>query len=461
MTKKEIILAFYLVVILFLSFSLLLNKVLVQKRAVGEALLPSQVIVSNITSRSFTVSWFTEKKTTGSVIFPAIGQIFNDNRGAATWSQIHWVTLENLSPNQKYYFAIKSGGEVFGKNLDGSWGKNGIAEEQKTPPEINFDPSKPPSPINTEGAYSLEQGAWNSCPDGTINGAISPCFRPNLIWGKVVDKENQPIAEAIVFLEIPGKSTILSTLTNNKGQWAMNLANLYQKDLSGFVAYDPRVDLVRIKALDEKGRTASSYQLIPYVFSDKNKDITNPVILELTSPLSTQPPSSTQSFRPTSTPTKLPTLSSFLELKIKFQGINKKGPDKLISLALKNLEGETILQKKEITLKSDETGIYQGQVDFLPQGTFNILVKEITHLGKQITSFKISQGRNLLDISNSPFVAGDLNNDNRINAQDLGILLAEFRSQNPQGSIADLNSDGLVNSVDLGILIANYRQEGD
>lgn len=50
---------------------------------------------------------------------------------------------------------------------------------------------------------------------------------------------------------------------------------------------------------------------------------------------------------------------------------------------------------------------------------------------------------------------GDLNNDNIINADDLGILLAEFGCSG-SSCIADLNADGQVNADDLGILLAAF-----
>ncbi len=52
----------------------------------------------------------------------------------------------------------------------------------------------------------------------------------------------------------------------------------------------------------------------------------------------------------------------------------------------------------------------------------------------------------------SAYVAGDLNQDGRVDGADLGILLAAWGT----GGAADLNQDGTVNGADLGILLANW-----
>jgi hypothetical protein len=51
-------------------------------------------------------------------------------------------------------------------------------------------------------------------------------------------------------------------------------------------------------------------------------------------------------------------------------------------------------------------------------------------------------------------IPGDLNGDNVVNQQDLGILLASYDVDDG----GDINGDGLTNQQDLGILLANYER---
>lgn len=52
-----------------------------------------------------------------------------------------------------------------------------------------------------------------------------------------------------------------------------------------------------------------------------------------------------------------------------------------------------------------------------------------------------------------PPVVGDLNGDGTVGSADLGILLSAWNTTNP---IADLNGDGAVGAVDLSILLSNW-----
>lgn len=489
MTKKKklalpFLISLYLVVILFFSFYLLLHQTIFQNKAIGEDYPPEEVKISNVSSRSFTVSWLTEGITNGMVIFGESRDFvenFKDNlktgfddRGPATFSKTHYVTLHNLSPERQYFFLIQSGPSYYFRNLAGSWEKTGLAVEQKTGSEINFNPGKPISSTNTEGSYSLEPGSWDSCSDGTKNGLINPCFRPNLIYGQVFDENNQNVPEAIVYLEIPGKSSLLSGLANSKGKWSVNLANLRETNLAGYLAYDPTKDLIRLSFQEEEKGFSSVYKLIPNVvstnclgLSPKNcstapVDETNPVIAQLlpqstTSPISSLSPTSSQT---QTLPSATPTPFALLELKIKLQAVGQKAPDINISLIFKKEGQDLPYLSKNLTIMTDDLGNYRGIFTPAPIGTFDISVKEPFHLSRKITSFKVLPGKNSLDLSLTPLTAGDLNNDNRVNAEDLGIFVAEYRSSKPQLNLADLNFDGQVNSEDLGILLSNYRGEG-
>lgn len=486
------VLLFYLILILFLSATLFFNKVVVLKQAAGENLPPKEVTISNIASQNFTISWFTDKKTSGAVIYSSSKEAVEkqsgnlktaeDTRGPATWSSIHYVNLESLNPGQNYYFAIISGEEIYYKRLDGSWNKDGLPAEQETANSIGFNSSRQVSPQNTEGAYSLEPGAWSPCSKGSQDKTLNPCFRPNLIWGETIESTGQKIKEALIFVDIPGNSTALSTLSNSQGKWTINLANFFDKELDKFLTYNPETDLLRIKSKESGGKSDSVYRLIPHVFAqdclglspqdcqDTPIDKTNPVILTLRlllsptpspKPLKKSSPPKPTLPKPTSTPTATPTPKNYLELKLRFRGISQKGPAKTALITFVQ-EGNPIpVLSQQASLESDEGGNYRGQINPVSEGIFTLFLKESYSLGKKVPSLEIVSGENLLDISGSPLITGDLNNDNRIDTRDLGILIGEFRKPEPQDIAADLNFDGQINGLDLGILISNYREIGE
>ena len=55
-----------------------------------------------------------------------------------------------------------------------------------------------------------------------------------------------------------------------------------------------------------------------------------------------------------------------------------------------------------------------------------------------------------------PPCVGDVNGDHSVNSIDLGIVLSNFGSSVPVGTLGDLNSDGVVNTVDLGSMLAAF-----
>ena len=480
--KFSFLIFFYLNLILLLGLTLLVQKVIFKNQAAEIDSPPKKVMVSNIESQGFTVSWLTEKKTTGYVLYSTSKEAIEkrtgdyktglDSRGPATASLVHYVNLENLNPGQVYYFAIKSGTGVYYQRLDASWQKDGLAAEQKTATWIGFNPRKPISGKNTEGAYSLEPGAWKPCSDGTAEGKISPCFRPNLIWGQTSDQYRQPIKEAVIFAEIPGKSSLLSGLANSQGKWVINLANLLNLNLKEYLAYDPGVDLLRLRAEDGEGKTASLYQLIPTVFSldcfnldpqecsTPPSDKTNPVnlILRLLPPTVTATP--TAKPERTILPSPTPTPATSLELKVKLPATEKYPEELTAEITLQSSESATPKIKQTLALSTSGEGNFQGKLLPIPVGIFDLRLKETFSLSREIKKIEIIPGNNSRDLSNSPLIRGDLNNDDRIDVLDLGILVNQFRNEEKPNNPADLNFDGQVNGLDLAILLTNYRQSG-
>ena len=95
----------------------------------------------------------------------------------------------------------------------------------------------------------------------------------------------------------------------------------------------------------------------------------------------------------------------------------------------------------------------------LPLGSYKLTAKRKQYLAKTI-AVKLETKEEIRDI-NLQLLAGDLNNDNRIDITDLTVLSLAYRSKpgdkhwNP---LADLNGDGKVDILDLTMLTKNYGQ---
>ena len=83
-------------------------------RAVTEA-VPKDVVVTNLTINSITVTWFTDVSTDGYVV-PVLNGVeqspVRDKRGGGNRTS-HYVELRSLEPNTKYSFIIVSGGTKY------------------------------------------------------------------------------------------------------------------------------------------------------------------------------------------------------------------------------------------------------------------------------------------------------------------------------------------------------------
>lgn len=297
---------------------------------------PIDVRVSNINPQGFTVSWIsvrpgtenttkTPLATTGKISYLKEGETTNltalDKRGENFNGTTHYAELANLSPETNYSFKIISGPETY-YFKNNQWTKTGGAGDLfliKTL-KIIGDETIPPSPENPYGAYSLEQGAFLPCPDGTANPPATPCFRPNPLLLTVGNN-----ADVIIYLVVKNQSgtltsSILSCLTgstgNLLGKCLVDMANFLKLDLSNYLAYNPALDKLIVWADGgNKGKAEPSEKTIPEVIadscvSDSLHCNTSPagestITLNLT-PLPTSIPTPTLTLTPSATPTPSP-----------------------------------------------------------------------------------------------------------------------------------------------------------
>jgi hypothetical protein len=97
----------------------------------------------------------------------------------------------------------------------------------------------------------------------------------------------------------------------------------------------------------------------------------------------------------------------------------------------------------------------------VPQKNYTVHVKGSKWLAKNVS---VDASHGSVPGVNATLLPGDINNDNKINITDLGLLADAFNSMptspnwNPN---ADLNGDNKVNISDLGLLADNFNRSGD
>ncbi|NLX90728.1 MAG: S8 family serine peptidase [Firmicutes bacterium] len=99
----------------------------------------------------------------------------------------------------------------------------------------------------------------------------------------------------------------------------------------------------------------------------------------------------------------------------------------------------------------------------LPLGSYLLVISSRQHLTKVI-GIELWEKQKFINLGPIKMLAGDLNNDNKIDLTDLSLLsLAYFTKPGDKNwnSLADLNGDGFVNNLDLNILSQNYGLSGD
>jgi len=100
---------------------------------------PEKIKISNITERSFNVSFVTKRKVNGSVLIE--GREIKDDRDKYKKTidgyYVHFVTVGDLKAAKEYSFRIKSGSESYGKNGEDFLVKT-KKEEEKTECEMKL-----------------------------------------------------------------------------------------------------------------------------------------------------------------------------------------------------------------------------------------------------------------------------------------------------------------------------------
>lgn len=171
---------------------------------------PENLKISNITHNSATISWLTNAQTLGFIVYGQTSSL-NSKEGENKTSNIHHITLTNLTENTLYYFEVGVGDKTY--NQDGK-------------------------PYTFTTAASTSEGLSHK------------------VFGQILNIELAPAENVLVYLNIKDKdghgstgiSTTLSSVTNPVGLFTLDLAKAKVADLSEPFDFSKRGDLVEIIA---------------------------------------------------------------------------------------------------------------------------------------------------------------------------------------------------------------------
>ncbi len=171
---------------------------------------PQNIVLSNLTTSSVTVSWTTEVSATGSVVPISNGHEMSpvlDERGTGK-TKTHYVELTDLEPNTNYDFFIISDSEKYDSS-------NGKSFRFKTAPITAQAPT--PNPIH-----------------GTVSGASGEDI---VVYAMLKDKSAYPV----------------SAIMPRGGNWIMDLSALRTVNDNSLVSVGPGTNfvLVAVSGLQE------------------------------------------------------------------------------------------------------------------------------------------------------------------------------------------------------------------
>lgn len=180
-----------LVVGLFLGVFLVTQNQIFNSLA-AKNVIPQKITPANLTDSTVSIYWQTDTPVTGFITYgtsKSLGQTTNDDRDTSLPQpyKLHFATLTNLNPNTTYFYKIDAGGSSF-----------------------------PEQPLTFK----------------TLAPQTAGSYQP--LIGTVLSSDKQPIAEAIVTLNIPG-AEVLAAVTKTYGNFILPLAGIRTTDGTAFV----------------------------------------------------------------------------------------------------------------------------------------------------------------------------------------------------------------------------------
>jgi hypothetical protein len=135
-------------------------------------------------------------------------------------------------------------------------------------------------------------------------------------------------------------------------------------------------------------------------------------------------------------------------------GITYQPSPRSATITLQDSAGKVVY-----TTQTNSDGAYTLSVPATPAGgSYTLTVTKPGYLKYIIKNFHFNDGDQLppLDISQ---LAGDINGDGVVNAEDLTYLLAQFNKPPNEENNADIDGSGIVNAVDLTYLLAGFNKK--
>lgn len=174
-----------------------------------ESASPKQVHITNVTDSGFTVSWLTDKPTTGSIKYGVESGSFKqqglDDRdqlsGESEKFMVHHITMKNLKSQTDYYFKLESDKKQFDNNNK--------PFQVKTGPSLGSPPIADP------------------------------------IYGSILGSSGSTVEGVVVYVNVANAAP-LSALVKANGNWALSLATARTTDLSSYLNYDTQATLVNL-----------------------------------------------------------------------------------------------------------------------------------------------------------------------------------------------------------------------
>lgn len=239
---------------------------------------PQNIKITNISDRSFTITYQTIDPTVGSVSYgPDMkmekSEIESANNSYASPKRIHSISVEELSPATKYYLIVTSGPNTFSNNE--------TPFEITTGPEISPvstmekaikgkivspDGSVPPAALVYLSADNSQLLSTTITNDGSFSFSLKE-LRTNDLFSSYFTTSNNPIAK-IVVTDGTLKSTTLVSLNQEDSIPTITLSN----------DYDFTQEIIDIasnsaESLGFPSTTPSSKNLKPELFNPKNDQI--------------------------------------------------------------------------------------------------------------------------------------------------------------------------------------------
>ncbi len=147
-------------------------------------------------------------------------------------------------------------------------------------------------------------------------------------------------------------------------------------------------------------------------------------------------------------------------------GITGTGKTESIDLLLRS-SSTTPIDLNDLNVVSNISGVFKPATPIsltgAVPGTYEIFIKDDSHLRKRLGSITIVSGLNTAPSSfdSQVLLAGDFNGDNIINAVDLALLLAKYTGLsvvvNSTNQKFDVNLDGKIDQSDVNIVVSNFN----